>query len=493
MEQHNKYIIVREDLVDDPVTIISDGLLIGRLRECELLLNHPSVSRVQAGIKQIEGNYYIFDLRPSNPIKLNRRPIDENEALAAGDVVEVGPFLLDVDYGDDALVIKVALQIGRTPHDHDVSNPALSTTKLEDLDKVLSAERKAPAPRAAPLSGKRALDIFWDKRIREAGKMMRPAQLFPRGQKRTGKAQFNWTPTTDLARHWPVSFFIWGAAIVGVLAVAGAYWYANAYAPAPLSSGHVQSQLRMLPAIAARPNDNACTTCHSFSGNMDMRCAGCHNAEGFVSTVIQPHHDAGIGCTACHAEHKGREFKASEAALFTCTQCHSDSNQATYNSKRVGTPHGGTFGYPVTNGNWIWKGVSDDDWILKQIAVSRLPADNDQQWRSKEFHALHVKRVRASGGLAGDQEGHLSCSSCHNSFSPIDRTTPRQTCGICHNGRIDSMDKRPLIAADKPNCTSCHVQHVKDKRHWYSSLISSADSSLPKESKSIRGSGCVKM
>src|SRR5215472_3020479 len=112
MDQHNKYIIVREDLFDDPVTIISEGLLIGRLRECELLLNHPSVSRVQAGIKQIEGNYYIFDLRPSNPIKLNRRPIVENEALAAGDIIEVGPFLLEVDYTDYALLIKVSLQIG---------------------------------------------------------------------------------------------------------------------------------------------------------------------------------------------------------------------------------------------------------------------------------------------------------------------------------------------------------------------------------------------
>ena len=42
----NKFIVVREDLVDDPATIINDGLLIGRLPECELLLNHPSVSRV---------------------------------------------------------------------------------------------------------------------------------------------------------------------------------------------------------------------------------------------------------------------------------------------------------------------------------------------------------------------------------------------------------------------------------------------------------------
>ena len=82
MQQQNKFIIVREDLLQDPVTIISEGLLMGRLTECELLLNHPSVSRVQAGIKQIDGEYYVFNLRPSNAIKLNGRPVIENQGLA---------------------------------------------------------------------------------------------------------------------------------------------------------------------------------------------------------------------------------------------------------------------------------------------------------------------------------------------------------------------------------------------------------------------------
>jgi len=71
MPQANKYIIIREDLVQDPVTIITAGLLVGRLQECELLLNHPSVSRAQAGIKLVQDSYFHFGLRPSNPVKLN--------------------------------------------------------------------------------------------------------------------------------------------------------------------------------------------------------------------------------------------------------------------------------------------------------------------------------------------------------------------------------------------------------------------------------------
>ena len=51
----NQYVIIRDDLLIDPVTVITEGLLIGRLMECELLLNHPAVSRAQAGIKSSRG------------------------------------------------------------------------------------------------------------------------------------------------------------------------------------------------------------------------------------------------------------------------------------------------------------------------------------------------------------------------------------------------------------------------------------------------------
>jgi pSer/pThr/pTyr-binding forkhead associated (FHA) protein len=469
MPQANKYIIIREDLVQDPVTIITDGLLVGRLQECELLLNHPSVSRAQAGIKLVQDSYFLFGLRPSNPVKLNGKPVEENEALAPGDVLEVGPFELEVDLTDEALVLKVSLQIGTVVDTSNLSSPDLGTAKLEPVP--APGEKKAHAKtRAALIQGDKALDIFWDKRIREAGKLVRPSPLFPRAQRRSGKAAFNWTPTTDLRPHWPVSFFIWGAVVVGLLSVAAAFWYASAYAPGPVARAHAQSQLTVFPPIAIRANGNACTSCHSFSGTMEQNCAQCHNTEVFAATVIQPHATAGIGCVSCHAEHRGPEFHASQAALATCTECHNNANQIVYNGHKVGTPHGGTFGYPVVNGKWTWKGLDESDWTSKQIAVVRLPEDTDDKWSSKQFHALHVQRVRANG-LPGNPSGELSCSSCHKTFNPIDRETPRSTCSKCHNGRVESGTNRVLIAADKPNCTSCHVQHVKDKRHWNPSLM----------------------
>jgi pSer/pThr/pTyr-binding forkhead associated (FHA) protein len=469
MAQENKYVIIREDLVQDPMTIITDGLLIGRLQECELLLNHPSVSRAQAGIKLVNGSYFLFGLRPANPVKLNGKAVDENEALAPGDLLEIGPFLLEIDLTDDALVIKVSLQIGTVVETTSESGPKLDTTTKLDLAQ-LPGERKTAKTRAAPLPGDKALDIFWDKRIREAGKMVRPSPLFPRSQRRAGKAAFNWTPTTDLKSHWPASFFLWGAIVVGLVSVAAAYWYASAYAPAPVARAHARSELSIFPPIAVKANANSCASCHSFSGSMEANCSQCHDAQAFVATVIQPHATAGVGCVSCHAEHQGTEFRPAEAALLTCTECHNDANKNSYNGRKVSTPHGGTFGYPVVNGKWNWKGLNDSEWALKQIAVARLPSDTDENWRSKQFHALHVQRVRA-GGLAGNPEGELSCSSCHKSSNPIDRETPRTTCGTCHNGRLELGTNRVIIAKDQPNCTSCHVQHVKDKRHWNPSLL----------------------
>jgi len=450
----NQYVIIRDDLPVDPATIISDGLLIGRLPQCELLLNHPSVSRVQAGIRQYEDSYYLFALRPKNPVILNGKPVEENEALAAGDIVEVGPFHLQIDSAGEALVIRVELRIGMKPSEIDVSDAGINTENLFEL-----AEAKAKKPRAVPITATKALDIFWDKRIREVGKMARPSPLYPKGGRRSGKAQYNWIPTTDLLSRWPVAFFTWALIVVGLVSVAAAYWYTSAFSPGPISNAHAATQFSTLPAIATTPNSGSCTNCHSFSGNMERRCAACHRTDAFTATVIKPHEAAGVGCVDCHAEHRGAGFSATAGALASCTQCHTDSNQKVYNGRKVGTPHGGTFGYPVVNGEWSAKSINDEEWSLRKLSVVRLPADTDQKWRSNQFHALHDQRVKIAPGMKGNTEGRLSCSSCHNSFEPLDRTTPRTTCAACH------------VSNGQPNCTSCHVQHILNTRRWATSML----------------------
>src|ERR1041385_663113 len=468
------FVIVREDLQLDRAPIVSEGVLLGRLPSCELLLNHPSVSRLHAGISFSDGDYYIRTLRQSNPVVLNGTKLTDYEALAPGDVLGIGPFALNIDFDQGVLIITVSLQIAATPADavqrreasglyqlpttSGLEFPSDRIARLEaELEKTMPRGRK-PKPVQTSTT---ALDVFWDKRITAATKAVRPSPLFPLTGRPSGKAQSIWTPTTDLKRRWPGTMLLWGAIPIGVLALAGAWFYAPAFAPAAISDVHNRSTLNLSPPIAKSANSGACTSCHSLNVNMAAQCSSCHTTEAFVPTIIKPHANAGIGCVDCHAEHRGAAFNPIDGALKSCFQCHNDQNKKTYNGKTVATPHGGTFGYPVVNGHWQWQGLDADEMAQRQttLQLARLPSDTDDQWRSKQFHAVHLYRVPPIGGFPGNKEGELSCSSCHVNRDPIDLTTPRTTCAKCHNGQPDARAGRQVIASDKPNCNSCHVQH----------------------------------
>src|ERR1041384_4010380 len=99
----SNFIITRADQQLDATTLVTEALSIGRLTDCELVLNHPTVSRLHAGIKEVGGRFYIFNLSPSNSTTLNGRLIEEKEALAEGDIVQIGPFFLYMNHDGKAL------------------------------------------------------------------------------------------------------------------------------------------------------------------------------------------------------------------------------------------------------------------------------------------------------------------------------------------------------------------------------------------------------
>lgn len=381
--------------------------------------------------------------------------------------MRVGPFQIEVDEAEDTLVLRVSLLIGMVASEVDVSSGSLSTEHLV----APVAGKKLVKPRPSPIKSTKALDIFWDKRIKEAGKMVRRSPLSPRSGKKPGKAQSNWVPTSDLTSRWPASVFTWSIIIVALLTAGATYIFARAYSPAPLSSAHSSTQLTLNPAIANRANGGTCSSCHSWTGKMEDKCTSCHRSSAFKATMIKPHVEAGITCIDCHAEHRGVEFRAGEAAFVSCTKCHVDGNKTSFNGRHVSTPHRATNGYPVVDGHWSLKTVNEEDWQTRNISIARLPDDSDEKWQSKQFHALHSERVKIVPGIVGNELGQMSCSSCHKSFNPLDRETPKTTCGVCHNGRVDPASKRSLISPSEPNCTSCHVQHVMDQRRWGTELL----------------------
>jgi hypothetical protein len=480
--KQSTFIIAREDRAVDPKTILSQGLRIGRLPDSDVWLNHPAVSRLHAGVNEIEGYFYIINLTGSSPTTLNGRviPFDEAEALTAGDVLHIGPFFLNIERADEVLSLRVVLQFAMNvgervaPHTGELYQKQLAVRKQ-------TGELIARSSEVA-----NALKVFWDKRTRE--KAGRPSPLHPQAPPRLGKIRFNWIPTRDLVRPWPFAIFIWALIVVGSLSAVAAVTYKIAFAPEPISLPHTRGNFALVPAIAKQPNRGSCTSCHAVRVSMTNRekmnanCAACHQTESFAPTIIPAHREAGITCTTCHIEHRGEGFKPMNAALESCAKCHNDDNKSFYNGKSVHTPHGGTYGYPVINGVWVWKGLDAEELETKpEIAAllkqNKVTQSQTQQWRNAQFHVIHLHRVRVVVGINGiediDTANHvLSCSSCHKTGyigANVDRNYPRTTCARCHNAEIFNETPPSTMSAEKPSCTSCHVQHIKDS-HWASSL-----------------------
>lgn len=480
--QQSTFIITYEDRAEEAKTIVSEGLRIGRLPDCDIWLNHPTVSRLHAGINEIEGYFYIVNLSGSSAATLNGRiiPFNEAEALTEGDDIQIGPYFLNIEKIDAtnktlriSIVQQFALHVGEREPRH----------KLEGYKTQSAVEGRVAGSEVA-----NSLKVFWDKRTREkAGKL---SPLHPRTPPRLGKARFNWTPTRDLIHPWPFAIFTWALIVVGALSAMAAFKYKIAFAPAPISAPHERQNFTLMPAIAKQPNGSSCTSCHAVgvslanTEKMNANCAACHQTEAFAGTITRAHLEAGITCTSCHAEHRGENFRPMNAGLDSCAKCHNDENKKLYNGKRVHTPHSGTFGYPVLNGVWTWKGLDAEELAVKPeitalLNQNRTTPSETQQWRSVQFHGIHLYRVPVVVGIDGiaDVGGIgkvLSCSSCHKSGytgANVDRTFPRTTCSRCHNVQVFNEASRAPMGAEAPSCTSCHVQHVKDT-HWTSPVLS---------------------
>ncbi|MBX3279724.1 MAG: cytochrome c3 family protein [Acidobacteria bacterium] len=480
----NRFHIIRKDLNLDPVTIESEGLTIGRLTGNDLALNHPTVSRTQAGIKDINGDYWIFNLSSANGTLLNGEQIDRTP-LADGDLVQIGPFLLTATYVGRDLQLSVEMSVSPLPIETGMTQQlsGIEGGKTVRLDLAALAQRIKPTPGgtrrlsgtglltgALPSLDDQALKVFWDKRKREAGKMATDSPLKPHAKRRLGKAQFNWRPTFDLQRPWPWQIFTVAGVVVAVLAVVGAVAYTDAYSPGQVSNPHIRTELTIQPAIAKQPNGTSCSNCHKATASLQTGCTSCHTTEAFAPVISDIHERVGMTCASCHTEHQGRDFRPALVANLACVECHSDASRyvSPLSGKKLGTPHGNSFGYPIEGGRWTWPGVAASHWERKE-----LPGAASDYSVKDQFHLVHI---------AGHQQrGLTNCSDCHTQGFEGDKVSVgvRESCSACHgmtpamaaeqSATIQMATDRPPTAAGvelnvgTPYCVSCHAQHGEGK------------------------------
>lgn len=443
-QEIGKFTVSFADLEKPTVAIERDGIFIGRLERCEIVLDHSTVSRIHAGISFVDSNYSLVNLSSSNVLTLNGRLLQpqRSDVLADGDTIQIGPFTIEVGRLNEELLLVVEKQA---------------------VDQLPAAEVVKDVAPAKPVGAEGVLKVFWEKRNREKedwGSRLRPTE-----EPKPGKAMFNWRPTRDLRRPWRFGLFVWAFLLVTAVGAFAYFKYPGVYAPKPLSNPHAATFENS--SIAVRSNSNSCTTCHAANEPLENSCVRCHQASEFHASNTKAHESAGITCTVCHKEHMGTDFDINASAIRSCAECHSDSNTKSYNGKTVKTAHGGGYGYPIVEGVWKWKGVYREVADAIPEINSSATGDKDEQAKlSRWFHTVHVGRLTVPAGLKGDSRSLVSCSTCHKGFDPIDRETPRQTCAACHVTQTGSNERDMRFGTDNANCISCHVQHPYSSERW---------------------------
>jgi hypothetical protein len=140
---------------------------------------------------------------------------------------------------------------------------------------------------------------------------------------------------------------------------------------------------------------------------------------------------------------------------------------STLTGKPLKSPHGGGFGYPVTDGRWTWTGITQPEWARKQ-----LPGATSQFSMKEQFHLIHV---------SGRQQGRTNCTDCHTAGFEGAAITQgvRESCATCHGidpaeASAQNANARPFFAdqggrltgsvqSNGPLCVSCHAQHGEEK------------------------------
>ncbi len=485
----NRFLIRRTDELQgiDDVIIESEGLTIGRLIGNDLVLNNRAVSRTHGGIKEIGGQYWIFNLSGANGTVLNGSFIEGWAVLQDGDVIQIGPYLLTVNYVQQALQIKVEMDIelnlavqqavASAPQD---SGDATVMMKAPVVPGKQAPKRQAGTGTVLPdlaEEEQRALDVFWEKRKREAGKMAELTPLHPRGSQKLGRAQNNWRPTLDLRKPWPKSYFTWGALIITAMAIVALIVYEQAYAPGAVADPHWDSFSKdeLLRRNIALQENAGCSTCHSVKETMQTKCTTCHTTEnvqvnptftrpGFNPGVYAAHERERIECSECHTEHQGAAKEAGLVSYGLCYNCHN----GVYKIKTDGDvgpagttlpiPHGGKVGYPVENGQWTWKTLNE-----QQLEKRRMPKALASMDASGQFHAIHQLGKMSQMGQTGRG---LSCGDCHTAGTnnngkgdALFKSTPRNECGKCHGLSFTPN----AIQTVQANCSTCHLQHDKSE------------------------------
>jgi hypothetical protein len=71
-----------------------EGVVLGRSRNCDVVLNDPNVSRQHAELRPRGGSWVLTDLGSTNGSRINGHPVERSEVVRPGDEIELGATVL---------------------------------------------------------------------------------------------------------------------------------------------------------------------------------------------------------------------------------------------------------------------------------------------------------------------------------------------------------------------------------------------------------------
>lgn len=74
----------------DVFPLISRETSIGRHKNCDIILNYPTVSRVHAVIICAKDGWYLTGVRSGTPVIINGAPVEKKALLKSGDRISLG-------------------------------------------------------------------------------------------------------------------------------------------------------------------------------------------------------------------------------------------------------------------------------------------------------------------------------------------------------------------------------------------------------------------
>jgi hypothetical protein len=91
---HRASVVIREDGGERTVTLGSPTVTIGRLADCDVVLNDKGASRKHAQLRLREGTWTITDLGSTNGTRLNGQTIQSRD-LTDGDRITIGSTVIE--------------------------------------------------------------------------------------------------------------------------------------------------------------------------------------------------------------------------------------------------------------------------------------------------------------------------------------------------------------------------------------------------------------